>query len=160
MMTASPLPRRRPPVRRRRPAGPKKHPSRSQSPAASRAERRWKPGGCRDAWRRSYRGPDGEPYAAWHGDGAGPRLLDLVPTRQRTQRETSHPYYTEAVIEAWLTQGARINHEVNFHRLGNTMKKKFDQAMKKEWLSWLDFNAVEVIDPADLPVKVNLVGSR
>ena len=89
-----------------------------------------------------------------------PDLLDFGPQRQRIQRGTMHPYYTEAVVEAWLTQGARINHEVNYHRLSNTMKKKFDQAMKKEWLSWLAFNAVEVIDPADLPVKVNVVGSR
>ena len=64
--------------------------------------------------------------------------------------------------EAFLT-GRAVRSEINLKDLSPSDRKLFDQAMAKEWESWMKFNAVEVLTEeqvAALPQDAEVIGTR
>ena len=64
--------------------------------------------------------------------------------------------------EAFLT-GRAVRSEINLKDLNPSDRKLFDQAMAKEWESWMKFNAVEVLTEehvSALPQDAEVIGTR
>lgn len=73
-------------------------------------------------------------------------------------RENGNP----VIAEAFLT-GKAIRSEIRLGDLGPGQRSLFDEAMKKEWSSWMKFSAVEVMTPdqiAELPEDTKIIGTR
>lgn len=73
-------------------------------------------------------------------------------------RENGNP----VIAEAFLT-GKAIRSEIRLGDLGPGQRSLFDEAMKKEWSSWMKFSTVEVMTPdqiAELPEDTKIIGTR